>query len=110
MIFLNTILYVNQNSKSSHMKATFFLVTVLVLCFGIANVQAQNKTDNKQQYASLGNFDLENGQKILDCKIGYRTFGKLNTDKSNAIIYLCGFGDNTAELQTFIPGNVVDTA
>lgn len=90
------------------MKA-IFLLQVLVLFIGLENVQAQTTTDIKQQFMSLGDFSLENGQKILDCKIGYRTFGKPNADKSNAIIFLCGLGETTAMLQNLVPGIIVDT-
>ena len=40
-----------------------------------------------QQFASLGDFKLTSGEVIRDCQIGYRTFGKLNADKSNVIIF-----------------------
>lgn len=86
-----------------------FRILVFVIFSGFGFTQAQVRNDSKQQYASLGDFNLENGQKIEDCKIGYRTFGKLNTDKSNAIIYLCGLTMNTGMLQTFVPGMLVDT-
>jgi homoserine O-acetyltransferase len=39
------------------------------------------------QFASLGDFKLESGEVIRDCRIGYRTFGKLNADKSNAVLF-----------------------
>jgi homoserine O-acetyltransferase len=38
-------------------------------------------------FAELGDFKLESGEVIRDCRIGYRTFGKLNADKSNAILF-----------------------
>ena len=41
----------------------------------------------EQQFARLGDFKLESGEVIRDCRIGYRTFGKLNDDKSNAILF-----------------------
>jgi len=91
------------------MKAKFFLLKVLILFVALENVQAQSTTDTKQQFMFLGDFSLENGQKILDCKIGYRTFGKQNADKSNAIIFLCGAVENTAMMQSLIPGIIVDT-
>lgn len=39
-----------------------------------------------QKFAELGDFKLESGEYIYDCKIGYRTFGTLNEEKSNAIL------------------------
>lgn len=39
-----------------------------------------------QQFASLGDFVLENGDVIRDCRIGYRTFGQLDASRSNAVL------------------------
>jgi homoserine O-acetyltransferase len=91
------------------MKSKFLLLQVFALCMGLEMLQAQSTYGTKQQFMLIGDFKLENGQKILDCKIGYRTFGKLNADRSNTIIFLCGFTMNTALLQSFVPGILVDT-
>src|SRR5216110_1303923 len=74
--------------KTYNMKVKIFLLKVFVLFIGLAGLRAQSKTDIKQQFASLGDFTLESGQKIMDCKIGYRTFGTLNATKSNGVISL----------------------
>src|ERR1017187_7111949 len=39
------------------------------------------------QFAELGDFKLDNGEAIRDCRIGYRTLGTLNADKSNIILF-----------------------
>jgi len=44
---------------------------------------AQN---GQQQFASLGDFKLESGEVIRDCRIGYRTLGQLNRNRDNAIL------------------------
>lgn len=36
-----------------------------------------------QQFANLGDFKLDSGETLRDCRIGYRTFGQLNAEKSN---------------------------
>ncbi len=41
----------------------------------------------EQQFAALGTCRLASGNMIRDCRIGYRTFGKLNADKPNAILF-----------------------
>ncbi len=51
-----------------------------------------------QQFAKIGDFTLENGQKILDCQIGYRTHGTLNADKSNAVLYPTWFSGTSEQL------------
>jgi homoserine O-acetyltransferase len=64
----------------------------------------------KQQYADIGNFKLEKGGEILDCTIGYRTYGKMNADKSNIIIFPTWFGGNTKGLEGLIgPGKIADS-
>jgi homoserine O-acetyltransferase len=69
------------------MKKMPVLMTLCLLIAAVQNVCAQPATDKKQQYASVGDFLMENGQKIIDCKVGYRTLGKLNEKGSNAILY-----------------------
>jgi homoserine O-acetyltransferase/O-succinyltransferase len=73
------------------------------------NAYSQTTTDRRQQYTSIGDFPLENGQHIVDCKIGYRTFGKLNATRSNAIIYPTAGGSTTFMMQLFGAGTEVDT-
>jgi len=82
------------------------------LTFFNAKAQLPNipsgENDAKQQYAQLGDVELMSGQKLLDCIIGYRTYGKLNETKSNAVVFLCGLANTSALLQNFVP-NLVDT-
>lgn len=80
----------------------------IVLCFALIlqiatqqNAYAQTTTDKKQQFASIGDFPLENGKQIIDCKIGYRTFGKLNSTRSNAVIYLTPGATTTYMMEAF---------
>ena len=73
------------------------------------NAYSQTAADTRQQYASIGDFPLENGQHIVDCKIGYRSFGKLNATRSNAVIYPTGGGGTTFMMELFGVGEDVDT-
>jgi homoserine O-acetyltransferase len=36
----------------------------------------------------LGDFTLQHGDTLKNAKLAYKTFGELNADKSNAIVYL----------------------
>src|SRR6267142_360657 len=64
----------------------------------------------EQQFAKLGDFKLESGEVIRDCRIGYRTFGKLNADRSNAILFPTWAGGTTEQAgSNFAPGKLVDT-
>src|SRR3954466_2250301 len=67
--------------------------------------------DGQQQFASLGDFKLENGETIRDCRIGFRTFGQLNADKSNAVLFPTWFTGTSAQLIEQVgPGKVVDNS
>jgi homoserine O-acetyltransferase len=67
--------------------------------------------DGAQQFASLGDFKLESGETIRDCRLGYRTFGQLNSAKSNAILFPTWFTGTTAQLVELVgPGKVVDSS
>ncbi len=83
-----------------------FSISVIFILFLINPIYSQSV----QRYAEIGNFNLENGQVIKSCKIGYRTFGKLNKEKSNALLFPTWFGGNTAGLINFIgPGKMADS-
>jgi homoserine O-acetyltransferase len=56
----------------------------------------------QQQFANLGDFKLESGEVIYGCKIGYRTLGKLNDEKSNVILYSTWFGGTSQMLSNLI--------
>ena len=79
---------------------------LFVLYIFLINVIAQSE----QQYAELGNFKLVSGESIYNCKIGYRTFGVLNADKSNAVLYPSWFGGKSESLANLIgPDKVVNS-
>jgi homoserine O-acetyltransferase len=64
-----------------------------------------------QQTAALGDLKLESGEVIRDCRIGYRTYGRLDASKSNAILFPTWFGGTTEQLAgNFGSGKTVDTS
>ena len=63
------------------------------------------------QTGRLGDFRLESGLLIRDCRIGYRTFGNLNTQRSNAVLFPTWFTGTTQDLAGLIgPGKLVDSS
>jgi homoserine O-acetyltransferase/O-succinyltransferase len=69
---------------------------------------AQN---GEQQFANLGDFKLESGEVIRDFRLGYRTFGQLNGDKSNAVLFPTWFTGISKDLIDLIgPGKLVDSS
>src|SRR6185312_6056171 len=71
----------------------------LLLCF-LALVTSSFA--QQLQFASLGDFKLESGKTLRDCRIGYRTFGQLNAAKSNAVLIPTWAGGTTEQLMSSI--------
>ncbi len=70
--------------------------------------------DGEQHFAELGQCKLESGQVIEACRIGYRTFGALDADKSNAVLMPTWLYGNSGELKVHFgdgssPQHLVDT-
>jgi homoserine O-acetyltransferase len=63
-----------------------------------------------QRFADLGTCTTERGQVIRECRIGYRTFGRLNARRDNAVLVPTWHGGRS-ETMTFIlgPDRWVDT-
>ena len=80
-----------------------------VFSCGVARAQSTS-ADGMQQFAELGDLKIHGGGVIHDFRIGYRTLGKLNADRSNAILWPTWLGGRTEDLLPFVgPANVVDT-
>ncbi|HUN54285.1 MAG TPA: alpha/beta fold hydrolase [Smithella sp.] len=63
--------------------------------------------------ADLGDYTLENGQVIRDCRLAYRTFGDLNSTKSNVILFptwLAGTTQDLVDLGLIGPGKTADSS
>jgi homoserine O-acetyltransferase/O-succinyltransferase len=62
------------------------------------------------QFAELGDFKVESGEVIHDCRIGYRTFGTLNSNKSNVVLFPTWALGTTEQLISDIgTGKLVDS-
>src|SRR5258708_20536320 len=84
------------------------LRTAMCLALATGALTAQ---DGQQLFATLGNFTLDSGEIIRDCRIGYRTWGKLDAAKSNAVLFPTWFSGTTANLAgNFGAGKMVDPA
>jgi homoserine acetyltransferase len=59
---------------------------------------AASPSGEEQKFASLGDLRLENGEILRDCRIGYRTFGRLNEDRNNAVLFLTWFNGKSQQL------------
>ncbi|MBM4175957.1 MAG: alpha/beta fold hydrolase [Ignavibacteria bacterium] len=92
------------------MRKKFFNIAVnllLIILIGTLNAQSI------QKYTELGDFKLESGEYILDCKVGFRTFGTLNEEKSNAILNPTWFAGTSEHLGNLIgngPNKLLDSS
>ena len=59
---------------------------------------AQSQAEGAQQFAELGDLRLGNGSVIRDFRLGYRTLGKLNRERSNAILWPSWLGGKSEDL------------
>lgn len=77
------------------------LLLILILsctAFSRAQTAQPGQTEGSQQFAELGDFRLGNGSVIHDFRLGYRTLGKLNADKSNTILWPSWLGGKSQDL------------
>jgi homoserine O-acetyltransferase/O-succinyltransferase len=97
--------------EAMRLAATFALV--LTACAAAAPQPAPTVTqaagDGEQRIAELGTCDLDSGERISECRVGYRTFGKLDATKSNAVLFSTWFTGTTQKLVDSVPDKLVDT-
>lgn len=81
-----------------------FFVAVLFTCAALAD-------DGTLRFAALGDFTLESGEVIRDCRIGYRTYGQIAPDRSNVIVLTTWFIGTSEDLGSSIgAGKLFDTS
>jgi len=85
---------------------------LLALIAGATRAQAPTRpADAPEQFADLGDLKLHSGAVIRGFRLGYRTVGQLNADKSNAVLWPTFLGGHSQDLLQYVgPANVVDTA
>ncbi len=87
--------------------------TVVVVLVTLLALGGNAWSSDTVRYADLGDFGLENGQMIQNCRLAYRTFGVLNAEKNNAILvstWLAGTSKELVDLGFIGPGRVFDTS
>jgi homoserine O-acetyltransferase len=77
------------------------LLALLLLTAPLATF-SQSPKDGQLQYADLGTCKLAGGNQIDHCRLGYRTWGTLNADKSNAILWPTWFTGNSGDLGQYM--------
>jgi homoserine O-acetyltransferase len=85
------------------------LIIIVMLLLWNSGAIAQDNL----HFANMGDYRLENGQIIRDCRLAYRTFGSLNSDKSNAVLFptwLAGTTQDLIDLEFIGPGKMADSS
>ena len=78
---------------------TLRLLPVLLLCLLSAASPAQN---GELKFAELGTCKLASGQRIENCRLGYRTWGRLNAQQSNTILFPTWFSGNSRNIAGYV--------
>ena len=87
------------------------LLSLALLCAGVTIANAQSGAEPAQQFANLGECKLESGKVINDCRIGYVTLGKLNRERSNAVLFPTWYGGKSSDIVNYVGADkLVDPA
>jgi homoserine O-acetyltransferase len=66
------------------------------LVLAVLTIPLAHVARGQQKFAKLGTCKLTSGAVIQNCRIGYRTWGALNADRSNAILFPTWFSGTSA--------------
>ena len=67
------------------------------------------RAQSRQQFADLGDRPLVSGQVLKNCRVGYRTHGALNAERSNAVLVPSWFGGAASNWDDMVgPGKLID--
>ena len=94
------------------MRAFTRAILPLVLLAALA-APSPLRAEGELRLADLGDFRLEGGGVIRECRVGYRTFGALNPERSNAVLFPSWFGGTSQDLVNLGligPGKLADTS
>lgn len=75
---------------------------VLMLAFLLLSSPFQALAEGELQFASIGDLPLDAGGVLVDCRIGYRTWGSRNPEHSNVVVLTTWFGGTTESLSGLI--------
>jgi len=87
------------------------IVTLGLLAVCVALLTGRPAAGQEQQFGNLGDLKLVSGEVLHDCRIGYRTWGKLNADPSNAVLFPMWASGVTAQVAGSVgPGKLLDSS
>ena len=79
------------------------LVALVFASAGVTVCPVSPVSGQELRFADLGTCNLESGQTIRECRVGYRTMGELNEDGSNAVLFPAWGGGRSEQLpETYV--------
>ncbi len=83
---------------------------ILALFAGLA-ISGFAQAEGDQRFVEIGNLKLQSGKTLNSCRVGYRTFGKLDPRGTNAILVPTWFLGTTNDLRnSFKSGGLADSS
>ena len=85
-------------------------ILLMVVGFFVCSFEghADDDLDAGQEYAEFSECPLLSGEPIAPCRIGYRTFGRLNASKTNAILIPTWYTGTSAQHEFLVSPATVD--
>jgi homoserine acetyltransferase len=94
-----------RNSRAESIMIAFVVVASLT------DHAQQSAAHDQQQYADLGTCKLAGGGEITSCRLGYRTWGMLDAERSNAVVFPTWFAGTSSNVQDWVGADkLVDPA
>lgn len=84
------------------------LLLVLLCAVFSLNALADDSLGDRQQYAELSECRLTSGASIAPCRVGYRTFGTLNPERSNAVLVPTWYTGTSANHEFLAAPELID--
>jgi homoserine O-acetyltransferase/O-succinyltransferase len=78
------------------------LVTAFLALASLAGLAQRPVANGEQQYANLGVCKVTGGGGISSCRLGYRTWGALNAERSNAVLIPTWFSGTSRDIQDWV--------
>lgn len=98
----------NSFASRRFFHANLIALAIISLLFVPRMASAQ---DGALQFAELRTCKLDSGAQIENCRLGYRTWGKLNADHTNAVVFPTWFTGTSEQISGNVgPGKLVDPA
>jgi len=89
------------------MNKCYVMVVLFFSSLGLLGISGDSVADT-QKFAEFPECRLLSGDSIAPCRIGYRTFGALNAEKTNAVLILTWYTGTSADLTYLVSPDLLD--